>query len=72
MSVFERGLESHPGVVELALLSGQDPEHVECVRAELRRHIGRRRERGLESLTPLDQIAVDLPEPAHPNRESQG
>src|SRR6266545_4827649 len=71
VGVFESGFEANAGRVELSLLSGQDPGHVERVRAELRRHVPRGRDRGLQSLTAFGQIAAAKPKNAHPDDEPQ-
>ena len=39
--------------------------HVEAIRAQLGGRVLRRRERGLQALPALGEIAVDLPEAAH-------
>src|SRR4029078_13210589 len=65
------GGEAHPGGLEVALLSCEDPGHVESVRAQLGGRVVRERERRFQALPALRQVSVDLPETAHADHEAQ-
>ena len=58
----EPGLEHRLRVLEIALLAREDPDRVQGVRARGRRLLGGRRERLLERVAALCQMAMELPE----------
>jgi len=62
--VVERGVEARASGVEVALLAGEDARHVEGIRAQLGRLVRCERERRLQRLASLGEVAVDLPEAA--------
>src|SRR5262249_51130858 len=69
--VGERSLEARARVVELSLLAGEDPCHVQRLGTELRRLVRRQRHGCCERVPPLSEIAVELPDAADTDDEPE-